>query len=175
MPLVLAAAGFDPLAFDPAAALLTSLTLLVLVVLLGKFAWKPLLKSIEVREERIASAIQKAESDRQHAGELLARYEAQIATAEQAAAALRDKARADAEALGAELRSRAEADAKARLERAAQEIELSTRQALQDLRKEAVTLGMAVATRVVGRSLDGEDQRRLATEVVAGLTQVGRT
>lgn len=171
---LLAAGSFNPLAFDPSAFALTWLTFLVLLFLLTKFVWKPTLKAIEAREDRIEASIKKAEQDRKHAGELLASYQEQLASAEKEAAGLREQARADAEALAAQLKARAEADAAARVERATQEISQARAQALQDIRQEAVVLGMAVATRVVGRSLDGADQQRLAAEVVAGLTSAGK-
>lgn len=172
MFLLLAAGNFNPLAFDPSAFWLTWITFLALLFVLGKFVWKPTLKAIETREGRIEESIKQAEADRKHGNELLQKYEQQLAEAAQDAAAVREQARSDAESLAAELKARAEADARARIERATAEIELARNQALQDLRKEAVMLGMAVATRVVGRSLDGDDQQRLANEVVAGLSQV---
>ena len=172
MPTFLASGSFDPLAFDPAAFALTWLTFLTLLFLLGKFVWKPTLQSIQAREDRIEEAIKSAESDRNHAEELLAKYEEQMAAAEAEANGLREKARAEAEALAADLKARAEADAQARIQRASHEIDQLTAQALQDIRNEAVHLGMAVASQVVGRSLDGEDQQRLAAEVVAKLSNV---
>jgi F-type H+-transporting ATPase subunit b len=169
MSAFLAAGGFNPIAFDPSAFVLTWATFLVLLFLLAKFVWKPTLAAIETRETRIEESITAAEASRKHAEELLASYKEQIANVEAEGQALRDKARSDAEALAAELKARAEADAKARIERAGQEIEQQAAQALQDIRKEAVVLGMAVASKVVGRSLDGADQQRLANEVVSGL------
>jgi F-type H+-transporting ATPase subunit b len=166
----LAAGGFDPLAFDPSAYVLTVLTFLILIGLLGKFTWKPMLKAIEARESRIEDAIQQAEDDRKTANELLATYESQVANVEQELAALREKGRADAEAIARDVRAQADADAKARVERAVNEIALAHTQAIEDIRQESVLLGMAVATKVVGRSLDGEDQLRLANEVVSGLS-----
>jgi len=172
MPLFLASGSFNPIAFDPSSMALTWITFLTLLFLLGKFVWKPMLASIETRETRIEESIKSAETDRKHAEELLAKYESQLAAAESDANALREKARTEAEALAADLKARAEADAQARLARAAQEIEQQTAQALQDIRNEAVHLGLAVASKVVGRSLDGDDQKRLAAEVVASLSSV---
>lgn len=169
----LAAGGFDPLAFDASAYILTTLTFLVLIGLLGKFAWKPMLEAIEARESRIDEAIKQAEDGRRQANELLSTYEAQVANVEQEMAALREKGRTDAEAIARDVRSQADKDATARVERAVNEIELARTQALEDIRKESVTLGMAVASKVVGRSIEGEDHLRLANEVVSGLSSVG--
>lgn len=167
------AASFNPLSFDPGALMLTTLTFLTLIVLLKKFTWGPMLEAIEAREDRIADAIKKAEEDRKHADELLASYKERVANVEQEIADLREKGKADAEALAREVREKADAEAKSRLDRALAEIDGARTQALEDICKEAVGLGLAAATKVVGRSLDDADHQRLAAEVVAGLTAVG--
>ena len=164
--------GYNPLQFDPAATALTVITLLVLLVLLSLFAWKPILGAIEGREKRIEDAIGKAESDRKSAETMLTEYKSRVANVEMEVATLREKGRVDAEALRSEIRSRAEQEAAAATEKARRDIELAKNQALADIRREAVGLGLAVASKVVGRSLDDADRRRLAQEVVDDLARV---
>jgi len=173
---VLAEGSFNPLSFDPSAMALTFITFFALLFILGKFAWKPMLGAIEARENRIEDAIRKADEGRQQANELLSTYESRVANVEQEMADLREKGRADAEAIARDVRAQAEQDAKARVERAINEIELAHTQAIEDIRRESVALGMAVASKVVGRSIEGEDQLRLANEVVrdlSGMTSSG--
>jgi len=173
LPLALADEGsFQPLQFDPAATVLTVITFLVLLLILAKFAWKPILAAIEAREKRIEDAIGKAEGDRKSAEGLLAEYKARVANVEQEVAALREQGRTDAEALRADIRGRAEQEAAAAVEKARRDIDLAKNQALADIRREAVGLGLAVAGKVVGRSLDDADRRRLAQEVVDDLSRV---
>lgn len=164
--------GFNPLAFDPAAMVLTLVTFFGLLFLLAKFAWGPILKAVEAREGRIEGAIRQAELDRAEAARLMAEYKATIANVAQEVAALREQGRLEAEVIRRDLRAKAEAEAADISEKARREIELARNQALQDIRREAVGLGLAVAGRVVGRSLDGHDQRRLAEEVVGNLASV---
>jgi F-type H+-transporting ATPase subunit b len=164
--------GFQPLRFDPAATGLTVITFLVLFFIVAKFGWKPILAAIEAREKRIEDAISKAETDRKQAESLLADYRARVANVESEVAALRDKGRQEGEALRADLKSRAEAEAKAAIDKARKEIELAKSQAVLEIRREAVGLGLAVAGKVVGRSLDDADRRRLAQEVVDDLSRV---
>ena len=164
--------GFDPLAFDPSAMVLTLVTFVVLLLILSKVAWKPLLAAIEAREKRIDDAISKAEADRKSAEAMLAEYKARVAGVEQELAALREKGRMDAEALRADIRGKAESEAAAATEKARRDIELAKNQAVADIRREAVGLGLAVAGKVVGRSLDDADRRRLAQEVIDDLARV---
>jgi F-type H+-transporting ATPase subunit b len=163
---------FDPLSFDPSATVLTILTLIVLALILSKVAWKPMLAAVEAREKRIDDAIAKAEADRKQAEALLADYRARVANVETEVAALREKGRVDAEALRSDIRGRAEAEARAATEKARKEIDLAKAQALLEIRREAVGLGLAIAGKVVGKSLDDADRRRLAQEVVDDLSAV---
>jgi F-type H+-transporting ATPase subunit b len=164
-------AGFSPFAYDPAATILTIATFVILLLILSRFAWKPILAAIEQREKRIEDAIGKAEADRKEAERLLADYQARVANVQGEVAALLEKGRLDAEALLAEARTRAEAEAAAVAERARREIDSARLQALLEIRKEAVGLGLAVASKVVGKSLDDADRRRLAQDVVSDLTR----
>ena len=170
---LLAAGGFDPLSFDAGAFWLTLFTFCGLLFILTKFAWKPMLTGIEAREVRIEEAIARAEKDREDASRLLAEYKERVKNVEAEVAALREKGRTDAEALRGNILGKAEADAKDRVERALREIELARTQAVEDIRREAVGLGMAVASKIVGRSLDGDDQLRLANDVIDGISGVG--
>lgn len=170
--LPVAAGSFNPIAFDPAAFVLTLITVLVLLFLLRKFAWGPILLAIETRESRIEEAISQAEKDREQAQKVLAEYQETVKNVESEVAALREQGRTEADAIRKEILSKAEEEANARADRAVKDIELARRQALEDIRKEAVGLGMAIATKVVGRSMEGDDQRRLASDVVDGLSGV---
>jgi F-type H+-transporting ATPase subunit b len=164
--------GFNPVIFDPAASLLTILTFFGLLVVLAKFAWKPILAAVNTREKKIDDALAKSAADRAEAAKLLEDHKRSLAGVEAELAALREKGRVEAEAMRREMIARAEKDATAVADKARRDIELARNQALQDIRREAVTLGIAVAGKVVGRSVDDADQRRIASEVVSGLTTV---
>jgi F-type H+-transporting ATPase subunit b len=166
--------GFNPLAFDPSAMVLTLATFFGLLFLLAKFAWGPILSAVEAREKRIEDAIMTAEAGRTEAQRMLEEYRATVANVEAEVAALREKGRTEAETMRRQIRSQAEREAGEIAEKAAREIELAKAQALEDIRRESVAMGLAVASRVVGRSLDGNDQRRIAEEVVGSLSTVGQ-
>src|SRR5258706_13232090 len=70
---------------------------LVLMAILWKFAWKPLLAAVEGREKRIADSLAKAEEGQKAAAEIAARQEAALAEAHPKAKAVLDEARAQAE------------------------------------------------------------------------------
>jgi F-type H+-transporting ATPase subunit b len=166
--------SFNPLAFDPSAMVLTLATFFTLLFLLAKFAWGPILKMIESREKRIADAIQQADAGRAEAQKMLEEYRSTVAGVQGELAALREKGRQEAEAVRQQIRQKAEQEAAEIATKAKRDIQVAHQQALQDIRREAVELGLAAASRVVGRSLDGQDQRRIAEQVVGGMAPAGR-
>jgi len=166
--------SFNPLKFDPSAMLLTIITFVALLVLLTKFAWGPILKMAETREKRITDAIAQAEAQRAEAQKLLDDHRQALANVQSELAAIREQGLAEAEAARQQVRQKAEREAAELSAKARRDIESARNQALQDIRREAVDLGLAAATRVVGRSLDGNDQRRIAEEVVGELATAGK-
>lgn len=171
-PFLAAEGSFNPLHMDPTAAVLTLITFSGLLFILWKFAWGPILSAIEQREQRIDEAIKNAEADRANAKTMLDDYTQRVANVESEIAALREKGRNDAEAIAADIRAKAEESARASTEKAQRDIELARTQALEDIRREAVEIGLAVAGKVVERSVDDADQRRLAEQVVAEISSV---
>ena len=165
----LAAGGgaFNPLIFDPAALGLTVVSFIGLLIALRIVCWKPLIDKVESREKRISDAIGNAEDDRKKAQAMLEDYQQRVANVETEIAELREKGRHEAETIRTELISKANADAEATMSKAQREIESAKNQAIEDLRREAVDIGMAIAGRVVGRSVDDTDSRRIADEVIS--------
>jgi F-type H+-transporting ATPase subunit b len=164
--------GFNPLIFDPAALGLTVITFLGLLVVLRLVGWKPMLAAIEAREQRIEQAIKNAEEHRAKAEAMLAEYEQRVAGVETEVAALRDKGRHQAELMRKDILEKAGAEAADLLTMAHRDIDAAKSQAIEDIRKEAVEIGMAIAGRVVARKLDDSDSRRLADQVIAELGSV---
>ena len=127
---------------------------IVLVVILAKFAYKPLLKTLEERRNKIASDLDEAAKARQEADKLKADYEAQIREAQTKAQAIVDKAvkQADKEAQAQLDAIRAQI---AREKQVAQtEIANEREAAIRDMRKEVVTLSMAVAEKLLQKNMN---------------------
>ena len=164
--------GFNPLIFDPSALGLTVITFIGLLLVLRVIGWKPILEAIESREKRIEDAITGAEDQRSKAESMLADYEQRVARVETEVGELRDKGRHEADLMRKDILERAGAEAADLLSMAHRDIEAAKAQAIEDLRKEAVEIGMAIADRVVARKIDDADSRRLADQVIAELQVV---
>jgi len=151
---------------DPGLFVWSVITFLILVGLLYKFAFNPLMRLQKARQDEIHQAIHEAEKLRDEAQELLANYKQQLAEARQEAEAIVERARKAGEATKAEILEEARKQADAALAKARQQIERDTNQALQRIREEAADLTIAATAKVARSSLSLEDQLRLIQEAI---------
>jgi F-type H+-transporting ATPase subunit b len=142
----------------------TGLIFVGLLVVLGKYAWRPMLDALNRREQFIRETIQTAQKDRAEAERLMAEYRQMMARSNQEAQAIIERGRQDAEVVRQQLHKQAQAEADQMIERARQEIGLTRQSALQDLQNLAADLSVEVAGKIIQRSLTDADQERLVAE-----------
>ena len=138
----------------------------ILLWVLYKFAFPPILEALETRERKIRDSIEQAEQNRVTAEQRLAEYEAKLNGAAQEAEAIVAEAKAKAQRLLEENEQRLRTESERIRTETTQEIERERRKALQDIRNEAADLALTVAERVLERSLSDDDHRRLAQQAV---------
>lgn len=138
-----------------------SITFLLLLVLLRKFAWGPILAAIEQREQNITEQMQQAEVARNEARQLLADNERARRDAEQEAQRILREARETAERLRSEDVERTRQQIQEMQRQAAEDIEREKQSALQALRAEVATLAIGAASKVLREEIDGPRQRKL--------------
>lgn len=143
---------------------------LVLLGLLWKFAWGPILHALEEREERITKKITDAEAALKSANEKAAEYEKKIAAAKEEAAAIIAEGKRDVQKLHDEILAAAQEEAVKERERARREIGLAKDAALEELRDRVVHLTSELAAQVLEREVKAEDHRRLIEQ---GIQRVG--
>ncbi len=148
------------------AILWTWVTFFITLWALSKVAWPMLAKKMEEREVRILEGLKKAEEAERAAAGLLKRQEEVLQKAKEEAQAILAESRSSAAHMQAEAVTSAQKEIGAERDRARREIQLERTKALDDLRREAVDLTLQAAGKVLERELKGEDQRRLAAEVI---------
>jgi len=151
---------------DPGLFIWTILTFLVLLALLAKFAWRPLLKALESRQEAIRKSLDDAERAKQELARLQQESAKMMDHARVEAEVLLAKTRTDAERLREELKVRAKEEADSIIRNAQQQIQLQTRQALQEIRHEVADLSVMIASKLLERNLAKEDNDRLISETL---------
>jgi F-type H+-transporting ATPase subunit b len=145
---------------------------LLLLFVLSKFAWKPMMQGLEHRERAIHSALQEAQQAREEADRLRRQLEEQQRRANEQARQILDEARHAAERTTADMIAEAHKKIQAEHERLQREMSLAYDQAKRDLQTQVVQLSTLVASKVLRRQLDHDDYRRFTDEALAELHQV---
>ena len=156
----------DPTEFRSDLALWTLVVFLLLLGLLLKFAWRPIIDGLEKREHAIAAMINDAKLSAEKAAEQLAQYEARLAAASAEAQQIISRAQKDAEAAKDQIVAEARAAAKKERDRAVADIENAKNSALQEMTRKSVDLATVMASRIVRRQLQPEDQAQLIREAL---------
>jgi F-type H+-transporting ATPase subunit b len=133
----------------------------VLLAILGKFAWKPLMKALHDREEHIEHCLLEAEKARNEAERMMIENQKNLARAAEQARALLEEAKHAAEASAATIVQKAQAEAEATFDRGKREIETARDQALTEIFSKTADLAIAVAGKVLARDLTEADHKRL--------------
>jgi len=151
---------------DPGLFIWTILTFLVLVGLLARFAWRPLMEALERRQATIAKSLEDARRAQEELQRLQRESAQMLATARAEAEAIVSRSRSDAEALREELKQKARAEAAAIVRNAERQIQLETARAVQQIRREAVDLSVTIASKILRRQVSKEDNEGLIEETL---------
>jgi len=151
---------------DPGLFIWTILTFLVLVGLLARFAWRPLMEALDRRQATIAQSLEDAQRARQELERLQRESVQMMASARAEAEAIVSRSRSDAEALREELKQKARAEAAGIVKNAERQIQLETARAVQQIRQEAVDLSVAIASKILRRQVSKEDNEGLIEETL---------
>ena len=154
---------------DPGLFIWTIIVFLVLLTLLAKFAWTPLLQALEARQNTITKALDDAQKAKVELERLNQESEAIIRKARVEADSIITSSRADAGRLREEMRQKARTEADGIVKNAERQIQLETARALQQIRHEAADLGVAIASKLIQRNLTREDNEKLIDDALKQL------
>jgi F-type H+-transporting ATPase subunit b len=141
----------------------------ILLFILRRFAWPAILGAVEAREAALEAQLAQAAKDREEAAALLAEHKRLVAEARGQASAIVVEARGVAEKERALAMEKTKQEQEELLARARREIAAERDRAVADLRREAVDLSLAAASKLVGSRLDSETDRRIVMEYLATL------
>ncbi|HDL18889.1 MAG TPA: ATP synthase F0 subunit B [Bacteroidetes bacterium] len=149
------------LSVNPGLIFWTVVTFLLLLFILQKLAWKPIISAVENREKRIQESLDRAEKMQQEAEEKLTSYQKMLEDAKKETQEILSKGRKTAEVVREEILSKSNEEARRLLEKAKKDISLEREKALADIRNLAVDLSLSAASRLVERSLTEDDQKKI--------------
>jgi F-type H+-transporting ATPase subunit b len=168
--------GHDGGIFAPALDLFiwTMVVFLLLLFLLTKFAWKPMLEALRKREDTIRHAVEEAKLARAETERVRTEFQAEMAKAYAEIPKMMDEARRDAQHVAEEMRAKAVADIQTERQRLRREIETARDQALKELQDHAANLATLISAKALKRAVSADDHRRLVDEALVELRQTAK-
>ena len=154
---------------DPGLFIWTVITFLLLLGVLTKYAWKPLLKMLEQRENRIQDSLNKAQEAREETERLQAESKAILAQAHAQAQDILAQGKVAARKLKEETLQEAKDKAQALIREAEARIETEKQKALHEVRTEVVDLSLHIARKLIQKNLTTEDNLTLINDSLRDL------
>lgn len=151
---------------DPKQVLTQILGFLILIWVLRRYAWGPLLGMLEARREKIAGEFQEVDRLKAEAQEIKGRYELELRGIEAQARQRLQEAVAEGQKLATEIQTEAQTEAAHRVERANEEIAREREKAKEILKEQMVHLAMRAAEKILRQKLDDAAQRKLTGEFI---------
>ena len=145
----------------------------ILVFILGKYAWGPILAAVDAREKGIQAALDEAAERNQEAETLLEKYKENLADARRQANELLAEGKVAGDSIRMEIEEKARGEAQSIIERARAEIERERDAAIAEIKRESVDLALSAATRLMKENLDQEKDRALVERYLAEMGGVG--
>ena len=156
---------------DPGLFVWTILTFLLLLFVLAKFAWKPLLKMLSDREELIRSSLEDAEKAKEKLEKLNAEGEAIINQARSEAQSILSEGKAAVSKLKDETLDVAKEQAKQIASEAEKQINIEKDKAIAEIKSEVVNLSMSIAEKLINKNISPEDNKALIDESLSSVKE----
>ncbi len=151
---------------DPGLLLWTVITFAVLLLILWKTAWKPIVEALDARSERIRGDLSNADRARQEAEELLQKHKEMMDKAKEEATGIIEKSKIEAEKIRNDIIEKANSDARQIAESTKNEITIAKDNALAELKSEIVNISTDIASKIINKNLNPDDQKSIINETL---------
>jgi F-type H+-transporting ATPase subunit b len=150
----------------------TALTFVILLLILKKLAWAPILQMLSDREQKIKEALEKADAAQKESEVAMAKQQETMALAKKEAQELLAKGRKTAETSKEEIIQKAQAEATSMLERAKKEIDQERDKAVEEIRNQTAEISISIASKLIGKSLSKDDHQDIIEESLKKMAEV---
>jgi len=147
----------------------TLVTFVILLIILGRLVFPKITAAVEAREKALEEAIEGAKRDREEAARALAEQQRQIEAAGAEAQKIIVEGRQIGDNLRAQMIEETHQQQQQMLERARTEIEREKEDAIAELRREAIELAIAGASKVIERNLDDQSNRKIVESFLSSI------
>jgi F-type H+-transporting ATPase subunit b len=154
---------------NPGLIFWTVITFIILLLILKKLAWKPILTALDQRENSIKDALEKAEKARLDSLQALEENKASIAKAEEESRKIIDQSRTYAETLKSQMLDQSKLQAKKIVDDAAVEIQRKQDAAFNELKGQIAEIAITAAEKILNEKLDKEAQQKIIDRYISDI------
>jgi len=154
---------------DPKLILTHIVGFVIMVLILKRYAWKPLLAILEERRNKIKSEFDHIEKEKTEVSEIRADYEAQLKDIDKISRQKLNEAVGEGQKIAADIKEQGRVEAKEIIERAKAELERDVEKARAQLKEDMVTITLAAAEKVIRSRLDETEHRRMINDFIDGV------
>jgi F-type H+-transporting ATPase subunit b len=150
-------------------AVVAVILFVVLLVILGRYAWKPVLRAMQAREQALADIVSETERRKTEGEEMLAEYRARLQAAEDDVATMLQRAQDEAEKTRQDIVQHAKKQAAASIAEAERQILAAKQEAIKEIYRNTADLATDMAGKIVRKEITPADQDRLIEESLGRL------
>ncbi len=152
---------------NPGLMIWTVVTFIVLLLLLKKVAWKPIITALDKRENDIKQALEQAEKAKDEAKKILDENQANLAKAGEESKKIIEQSRTYAESLKEQMIKESKAQAKKIVDDAALEIQRKKDAAFEELKVQVAEIAVSAAEKIIKESLDPQKTKRVVDKYLS--------
>ena len=149
----------------------TTLTFILLVLILTKFAWKPILNALKQREDAIRDSLDQAEKAKDEAKKILSENQNSLAKAEEESKKIIEQSRVYAENLKDQMLKDSKEQAKKIIEEARAEIDRKKNAAFDELKNQIAEISVNAAEKILRENLDSEKNKKLVDKYISDISK----
>jgi F-type H+-transporting ATPase subunit b len=157
---------YSLLSLDPGVGIWAVITFVALLIILKKFAWSPIINSLDEREKRLQSSLKTAEDARNESKRIAEEQKRILAEARDEAATIMSNARRSAEEFKQKIETSAKSEKEKIISSAESEIRTMTDAAVRDLRNASVDLAIGATEKLLHTSLNEQNSRKLVEQYI---------
>jgi F-type H+-transporting ATPase subunit b len=170
--LVIAAEGGGSLlSVNAGLAFWTTITFLLLLFLLGKFAWKPILTALKQREDNIKISLEQAEKAREEAKKILEENQASLIKAEEESKKLIEESRQYAAHLKEQMLKDSKVQAQKIIEEASAEIDRKKSEAFTELKNQIAEISVNAAEIILKQNLNMDSNKKIVDTYISEISK----
>lgn len=153
--------GAGLFSIDPGLTIWTWVVFALLFIILRKFAWKPMMESVEKREKLISDAVEQAHKTKLELEKVAETQREMLKKATAEAQKIIESGKASAESVAHSIQEKAAAQAKQTLVQAQEEMQSEKERTLREIKEQSVEIIIAASEKLIGTVLDDEEHRRI--------------